>query len=79
MESDIQPYRGILLGLFFVTVGMEIDFRILFEMPWFVVSTIVTLVAGKALIVATLGRVFGLGTMSRSGLSSYKWYPLTLR
>lgn len=70
VEADIAPFRGILLGLFFVTVGFEIDVSlILNNLP--VVSAIVAGILGiKAGILALLSKAFGLSasTSLRTGL-----------
>ena len=70
VEADIAPFRGILLGLFFVTVGFEIDVRLIANnLP--VVSAIVAGILGlKAGILTLLGKAFGLSvsTAIRTGL-----------
>ncbi len=47
VESDIAPYKGLLMGLFFMTVGMEISAGLFFAEWKTVVSGIVLLIAGK--------------------------------
>ena len=70
VEADIAPFRGILLGLFFVTVGFEIDVRLIANnLP--VVSAIVAGILGlKAGILTLLSKAFGLSTSTaiRTGL-----------
>ena len=70
VEADIAPFRGILLGLFFVTVGFEIDVGLIARnLP--VVSAIVASILGlKAGILAVLCKAFGLSgsTAVRTGL-----------
>ena len=70
VEADIAPFRGILLGLFFVTVGFEIDVRLIANnLP--LVSAIVAGILGlKAGILTLLSKVFGLSasTAMRTGL-----------
>lgn len=70
VEADIAPFRGILLGLFFVTVGFEIDVRLIANnLP--VVSAVVAGILGlKAGILTLLSRAFGLSasTAMRTGL-----------
>lgn len=70
VEADIAPFRGILLGLFFVTVGFEIDVRLIANnLP--IVSAIVAGILGlKAGVLTLLGRAFGLSasTAMRTGL-----------
>ncbi|MCE6950382.1 cation:proton antiporter [Cereibacter sphaeroides] len=60
LEADIRPYKGILLGLFFMAVGMGIDFRLLAEDPWRLIGLTLGLVAIKALVLAALAESFGL-------------------
>jgi len=69
VEEDIKPFRDVLLGLFFVTVGMALDLAVVARnIPWVVLLLIVPVVAKLGLIVA-LSRVFGasMGTSLRNG------------
>ena len=70
VEEDIQPFRDVLLGLFFVTVGMSLDLRlVLRELPW-VLAALAVPMALKFTIVAGLARAFGAsgGTAIRTAL-----------
>lgn len=60
LESDIEPFKGLLLGLFFIAVGMSIDFGILLHNPLLVAGMAVGLVAVKMALLYMLGRVYGL-------------------
>ena len=60
LESDIQPFKGLLLGLFFITVGAQIDFPDFFANPWPILSVTLGLMFAKGLILYVLGRVAGL-------------------
>jgi len=60
LESDIEPFKGLLLGLFFIAVGMSIDFGILLREPMLIAGLALGLVAMKAIILFMLGRVYGL-------------------
>ena len=62
VEEDIKPFRDVLLGLFFVTVGMMLDLRLVAEQPALVAVLFVALVAGKGLIVAAVSKAFGTAT-----------------
>jgi monovalent cation:proton antiporter-2 (CPA2) family protein len=70
VESDIAPYRGLLLGLFFMTVGMSIDPKLLVAKFPKIMGALTLLIVGKTLIVTGLGRCFGLSTVAavRAGL-----------
>jgi glutathione-regulated potassium-efflux system protein KefB len=58
LESDIDPFRSILLGLFFVSVGMMIDFDAVAAEPAMVAGLVVGLIAVKALIISALALLF---------------------
>ena len=70
LETDIEPFKGLLLGLFFISVGMSIDFEILLEQPGLVFGLVAVLVAIKLIVLASFGRVFRM-TTSRNLLYSF--------
>ncbi|MFN7174349.1 MAG: monovalent cation:proton antiporter-2 (CPA2) family protein [Thermaurantiacus tibetensis] len=59
VEADIEPFRGLLLGLFFISVGMGLDLSVLLERPLLVLQLVAILMATKLLLVAALARLFG--------------------
>ena len=59
LESQIEPFKGLLLGLFFVGVGMSADLRLLFGMPLMVLGLTLLLVAIKLPLLYGLGRTLG--------------------
>jgi len=61
LEADIDPFRSILLGLFFLAVGMMLDIDVIIAEPLLIVGLAATLVAVKTAIIFGLGRLFGLG------------------
>ncbi|WP_299918028.1 cation:proton antiporter [uncultured Roseobacter sp.] len=60
LESDIDPFRGLLLGLFFITVGAAIDFDLLFGNFGTIVGMTLGLIALKALVLLALAWIFKL-------------------
>ncbi|XP_060671544.1 K(+) efflux antiporter 2, chloroplastic isoform X2 [Ziziphus jujuba] len=64
VESDIAPYRGLLLGLFFMTVGMSIDPKLLVSNFPVISGSLALLIVGKSLLVALVGRLFGISIIS---------------
>ncbi|KAG7990363.1 hypothetical protein I3843_02G022500 [Carya illinoinensis] len=64
VESDIAPYRGLLLGLFFMTVGMSIDPKLLVSNFPVISGTLGLLIGGKTILVALVGRLFGISIIS---------------
>jgi len=59
IEVDIEPFKGLLLGLFFMSVGMGTDFRVVAERPLWLAASVIGLFALKAPIAAALCRLFG--------------------
>ncbi|MCR9257554.1 MAG: monovalent cation:proton antiporter-2 (CPA2) family protein [Alphaproteobacteria bacterium] len=59
VEADIGPFRGILIGLFFMTVGMGIDIGLAFENLGWLTVIVVSLMVGKAVIATGLAMLFG--------------------
>ncbi len=59
VEGDIEPFRGLLLALFFMTIGMGIDVRLLASNAPLVLGGVLALVVVKAVVIAGLARAFG--------------------
>ncbi len=57
LESNIAPFEGLLLGLFFITVGMGVNLQLLAQHPWMIVGLVILLLACKAPMLALLGRL----------------------
>jgi len=60
VEVDIEPFKGMLLGLFFISVGMRIDIAEVARYPAMVAASVFGMVALKAALIAALTRGFGL-------------------
>lgn len=64
VQADIEPFRGLLLGLFFMTVGMSIDLSLLARDFPTILSVTLGLILGKGLILFVLAPLFGLNIQS---------------
>jgi CPA2 family monovalent cation:H+ antiporter-2 len=62
LESDIEPFKGLLLGLFFIAVGASIDFGLIASEPQLIVGLTVGLLVVKFAILFLLSRMFRMGT-----------------
>lgn len=60
LESDLEPFKGLLLGLFFITVGAGINFGAFFAEPGDLIGLALLVMFSKGLILYFLGRAFGL-------------------
>jgi CPA2 family monovalent cation:H+ antiporter-2 len=70
VEATIDPFRGLLLGVFFFSVGMHIDLAILWRSPLPVAAALAAMLLGKTLILVPLCRLWGLpwGASAETGL-----------
>ena len=59
ISVDIEPFKGLLIGLFFVSVGMAIDILMVAARPWWLIASVLGLFAFKGLIIYGLVRFFG--------------------
>lgn len=59
LESDVEPFRSILLGLFFLSVGMLLDLRIVAARPWLVIGLAAGVIVTKTILISALSRLFG--------------------
>ena len=69
LEADIAPFKGLLLGLFFIAVGMTANLALLAERWPSIVGVMFSLLLVKAIIIFVLGRIFGL-SKARAGTLS---------
>jgi monovalent cation:proton antiporter-2 (CPA2) family protein len=60
LEANIEPFKGLLLGLFFISVGASIDFELVADKPGLIVGLVVSLIVAKFLVLLMVGRVFKL-------------------
>lgn len=62
LESDIEPFKGLLLGLFFIAVGASINFQLIASQPLLILGLVLMLMAVKAIVLFILGKVFNIST-----------------
>ncbi len=66
LEVNIAPFKGLLLGLFFITVGASIDFKLLLDQPGVILGAVLALFVIKAAVLGALALSFNMG--KRQGL-----------
>lgn len=69
LESDLDPFKGLLLGLFFMAVGATINFNLIFSDAGTVFSITLGVMAIKALVLAVIGKVKKLSLSENMGFS----------
>ena len=89
LESDIEPFKGLLLGLFFIAVGMSVNINLLLQVPGKIMLFVVALMASKALVLIPLARMFGMcdrrnalslaAVMSQGGEFAFVLFALAAR
>lgn len=65
LETDLEPFKGLLLGLFFMAVGMTIDFAVVLQQPGLIAGLVVGFLALKALVLWGMARVMQLPVLER--------------
>jgi glutathione-regulated potassium-efflux system ancillary protein KefC len=65
LETDIEPFKGLLMGLFFIAVGMSIDFGLLSTQPLFLAVLVIGFVALKTLTLGLVARATGVPREAR--------------
>ncbi len=60
LEAEIEPFKGLLLGLFFIAVGASIDFGLVAQQPETIVSIVTVLMVAKFIVLTVLARTFHL-------------------
>uniref|UniRef100_UPI004048C638 cation:proton antiporter domain-containing protein n=2 Tax=Yoonia sp. TaxID=2212373 RepID=UPI004048C638 len=58
LESDLEPFKGLLLGLFFITVGAGIDFKLFAANPWFILAATASVILIKGVVLFGLSFLF---------------------
>ncbi|MEI9903897.1 MAG: monovalent cation:proton antiporter-2 (CPA2) family protein [Asticcacaulis sp.] len=69
IETDIEPFKGLLLGLFFISVGMGMDFTVFLRQPLGLIGAVIGLMLVKGLVLYALGDRFGVKGPQGLGLA----------
>ncbi len=67
LEADVEPFRTILLGLFFIAVGMMLDLHVIAERPLFVIAMALAVIATKTAVMFGVARMFGVSNRGALG------------
>jgi CPA2 family monovalent cation:H+ antiporter-2 len=62
LESDLEPFKGLLLGMFFIGVGASVNFALVVEKPVLVLSIVLVLMLVKAIVLFITGRIYKIKT-----------------
>jgi glutathione-regulated potassium-efflux system ancillary protein KefC len=65
LETDIEPFKGLLLGLFFMAVGMSIDFAVVMTQPLLIAATVVAFLLVKAALLWAMARLMPIPQLER--------------
>ncbi|HEY2684453.1 MAG TPA: monovalent cation:proton antiporter-2 (CPA2) family protein [Steroidobacteraceae bacterium] len=69
LEADIEPFKGLLLGLFFITVGMSANLSLVYQRPLQLLAITVGFMAIKVTVLWAIGRMSGLSSTASRGLA----------
>ncbi|GLO62130.1 glutathione-regulated potassium-efflux system protein KefB [Vibrio sp. MACH09] len=70
LEVSIEPFKGLLLGLFFIAVGMAVNLGLLALHPLEVITAVIALVAVKSMVLYVLARLFSIRAKARSRMAA---------
>ena len=89
LEADIAPFKGLLLGLFFIAVGMSVNIGLLLDIPGRIMLLVAGLMVSKAVVLIVLARMFGMcdlrnafslaAVMSQGGEFAFVLFALAAR
>jgi len=65
LESDIEPFKGLLLGLFFISVGASVDFKLIANQPGLIAQLVIALIVIKMLVLFAIGKFYGMGISNK--------------
>ena len=65
LETDIEPFKGLLLGLFFIAVGMSVDFAVVREQPFVIAGVVVGFLLVKAAVLWAMTRTMPIPALER--------------
>jgi glutathione-regulated potassium-efflux system ancillary protein KefC len=65
LETDLAPFKGLLLGLFFIAVGMSIDFAVVFAQPGLVLVIVLGLLVVKSIVLVAIARLMPIPLAER--------------
>ncbi len=65
LETDIEPFKGLLLGLFFIAVGMSIDFAVVLRQPLLIAGVVIAFLTVKALVLWAMARTMPIPKIER--------------
>ena len=68
LEADVEPFRAILLGLFFLAVGMSLNLHAIADRPLFVAGMALALITAKTVLITGIARLFGMPVRQAFGL-----------
>jgi glutathione-regulated potassium-efflux system ancillary protein KefC len=66
LETDLEPFKGLLLGLFFIAVGMSVDFGVFFAQPGMILMLVAGFLAIKIIVLYALAIWFGIPRSQRA-------------
>jgi glutathione-regulated potassium-efflux system ancillary protein KefC len=66
LETDLEPFKGLLLGLFFIAVGMSVDFGVFLAQPWLILGMVAAFLAIKIGVLYLLARRFEIPPSQRA-------------
>lgn len=71
LEADLEPFKGLLMGLFFISVGMSVNLALIMKNPVFIIFATLMYMMVKAIMLYGVGRVLKLNTAASRNMAAY--------
>ncbi|MBO9665498.1 MAG: cation:proton antiporter [Bdellovibrio sp.] len=71
LEADLEPFKGLLMGLFFLSVGMSVNLALVFKNPLLIISATMLYMMAKGSIIYGVGRILKLSGLASQNLAAY--------
>ncbi|MFM6927153.1 MAG: monovalent cation:proton antiporter-2 (CPA2) family protein [Bdellovibrio sp.] len=71
LEADLEPFKGLLMGLFFISVGMSVNLALILKDPFFILGVTLLYLIVKAAVIYGVGRALKLSGLGSQNLASY--------
>ncbi len=65
LESDIEPFKGLLLGIFFISIGASLNFTLIGDQVWMICGLVAGLIVIKAIVLFTIAKIFKMPVTER--------------
>ena len=71
LEADLEPFKGLLMGLFFMSVGMSVNLKLLIELPMYIIGMTLLYMITKGMVIFAVGKIMRLRNLASHNFATY--------